>query len=183
MLQLNFTPFPDLLTERLLLRKTTISDADDIFFLRSDKSILKYLGKSPAKTVDEAIDFIKMINQSIDSNESILWAITVKESPKKVIGTICYWRILKEHFRAEIGYVLHPEYWGKGIMKEALLKVLEYGFNEMKLHSIEARLDEKNIASEAILKATGFTKEGFLKEDFFFEGSFSNTVIYSRLQQ
>ena len=49
----------------------------------------------------------------------------------KVIGSICYWRLLKQHYRAEIGYALHPQYWKKGLMKEAILKVLDYGYNTM----------------------------------------------------
>jgi len=181
MLELNFNIFPELSTERLLLRRLTANDTNDVFFLRSDESILKHLGRVPTRNMKEAEDFILMINQSIDSNESILWAITLKDNPVKVIGTICYWRIQKEHFRAEIGYVLAPDYWRKGIMREALLEILKYGFIEMKLHSIEARVDGENLASSALLENVGFIKEGLLKEDFFFEGNFYNTVIYSKL--
>ncbi len=182
MLQPNFTPFPELTTDRLLLRRLTMDDAPAIFFLRSNETVLKYIGREPAASIEEAIAFIQRIDNAIDSNESILWGITLRDNPTEVIGTICYWRLQPENYRTEIGYALHPGHWRKGIMKEAIQKVLEYGFETMKLHSVEARTSGDNIASGAILEATGFVKEGHLKEEFFFRGEFSDSIIYSRLQ-
>ncbi len=98
-----------------------------------------------------------------------------------MIGTIGLWRIIKEHYRAEIGYMLLPEHWKKGFAKEAVLKVVEYGFDEMKLHSIEAHINPKNAASAGLLEITGFVREAYFKEDFFFNGAFEDTAIYSLL--
>jgi ribosomal-protein-alanine N-acetyltransferase len=182
MLQTNFIPFPELKTERLLLRKLTMDDAEDIFFLRSDETVLEFVGKEPAATIKDAENFIKGINDDIDANELIMWGITLKDNPGKVIGSICYWRLLKQHYRAEIGYALHPEYWKKGLMKEAILKVLDYGYDTMQLNSIEARISPANIASAAILESTGFVREGYLKEEYFFRDKFFDTAIYSRLR-
>ena len=183
MLQQNFTPFPALKTNRLLLRRITMNDAPAIFFLRSDETVLKYIGKEPAASVKEAEEFIQRINKAVDADESIMWGISWQDNPTEVIGTICYWRLQPENYRAEIGYALHPAHWRKGIMKEAICKVLEYGFNSMNLHSVEARTSVDNFASGAILTATGFIKEAHLKEEFFFRGGFSDTIIYSRLIQ
>jgi [ribosomal protein S5]-alanine N-acetyltransferase len=183
MLQPNFTPFPELSTDRLLLRRITVKDAPELFFLRSDPAILQFLGKEPAKTIQEVIDFLALIDQNIDNNESILWGIALKEDTSKIIGTICYWNITKENYRSEIGYALVPAWWRKGVMKEAINKVLEYGFDTMKLHSIEARLSPGNIGSSAVLESTGFVKEGYFKDNFFYDGKFEDTLVYSRLQQ
>lgn len=159
-----------------------MNDSPEIFFLRSDETVLKFIGREPAASIDEASAFIQRINDSVDANESIMWAIALKDYPGKIIGNICYWRLQPENYRAEIGYALHPEYWRKGIMKEAIIKVLDYGFQEMKLHSIEARTSPDNIRSVSVLEATGFIKEAYHKEDFFFRGKFVDTIIYSRLQ-
>lgn len=183
MLQLDFTPFPELRTERLLLRRITVADAREIFFLRSDTVVLQYLSKEPVATIDDAVAFINKVNSDIDSNDAIIWAITLHNEPEITIGTICYWRVQKEHYRAEIGYALHPYYWRKGIMKEAILKVLGYGFDVMRLHSVEARINPLNLASAAILKTTGFIQEAYFKEDFCFNGKFEDTAVYSILQQ
>jgi ribosomal-protein-alanine N-acetyltransferase len=182
MLQPNFNPFPELSTERLLLRKMKTEDAPEIFFLRSDQTILQYLSKEPAKEISEAEDFISRINTDIDHNEAILWTISLKENPSKVIGTICFWRMLKEHYRAELGYVLSPEYWRKGFMRETILKILDYGFSTIGLHSIEARINPDNIASASLLESTGFVREAYFKEDFFRHGQFEDTAVYSRLK-
>ena len=182
MLYTDFHPFPELKTERLFLRKITMDDAGEIFFLRSNEIVLQFINKKPAVTMKDAEDFITRINDDIDAGEAIMWAIALKENPGKLIGTICYWRLQKKNYRAEIGYVLHPQFWKKGIMKEAMLKVIEYGFTGMGLHSIEARINPANSASAAILKSTGFVQEAYFKEDFFFLGAFFDTAVYSMLQ-
>lgn len=183
MLELNFTPFPELATERLLLRKLTLDDAPEIFFLRSDPAVLRYLGREPAIDVQEAENFIKTVTANLDNNEGIIWGITEKNESSKIIGTICYWNITKEHYRTEIGYALHPAYWGKGIMKEAIKSVLEYGFGHAGFHSVEARLSSGNRASAAVLEATGFVKEAHFREDFYFRGKFEDTLVYSILRK
>ncbi len=182
MLQPNFTPFPELSTERLLLRRITVKDAPELLFLRSDPAVLQFLSKKPATSIKEIEDFIGQIDLNIESNEGVLWGIALKEEPSKIIGTICYWHIVKENYRAEIGYALVPVWWRKGIMKETILKVLEYGFSTMGLHSVEARLNSANTGSSGVLESTGFVKEGCFKEDFFYAGKFEDTLVYSRLQ-
>lgn len=182
MMQPNFIPFPELETERVLLRKISLSDAPEIFILRSDENVLRFIGKEPATTIYEAETFIKMINDNIATGNAIMWGISLKNNPEKLIGNICFWNFQKENYRTEIGYALHPAYWRQGIMKETINKIIEYGFSSLGLHSIEALLSAGNTASAAILEATGFVKEGYLKENFYFRGKFSDTIIYSRLQ-
>ena len=182
MLQLNFHPFPELETERLLLRQITTDDAAEIFFLRSDEGVMRYIDRERAQSIQDAEAFIKKISADIDSNDSIIWALALKEHPMKLIGTICLWHFQKEHFRAETGYVLIPEFWKKGIMKEALVKALDYGFDTVGLHSIEAHIHPDNAASAALLEATGFEREAYYKENFYFRGRFLDTAVYSKLQ-
>lgn len=181
MLTFQFDPFPVLETRRLLLRQLTKEDAPEIFFLRSDSRVLTYLGKEPQEKAEEAENFIAQINQLIAANEGILWGITQKENPGLIIGTICFWNLQQDCHRAETGYVLHPELWGKGLMKEALAEVVNYGFNTLKLHSIEACLSPDNSASVALLETCGFVKEGLFKESFYFRGVYSDKLVYSRL--
>lgn len=179
MLTLNFTPFPVLETNRLLLRQLILADTEALFFLRSDEEMLRYLHKEPAKNTEEVMDFIKKINDFVIANESILWAIALKENPLLCMGTICFWNIRKEVYRAEIGYLLHPALQGKGVMKEAIQSVINYGFTQIQLHSIDAVVDPRNIASVKNLESFGFTKEAYLKEDFSFAGQFWDSVVYS----
>lgn len=181
MLELNFSPFPEIETERLLLRRMADADAPEILFLRSDDTVMKYIDREKTKSVEEAVAFIQTVNENIDRNESIMWAITLKNNPGTLVGNISFWRIINKNYRAEIGYMLHPDFWGKGIMKEALLAAIEFGFNKMKLHSIEAHINPDNTASGMLLEKTGFIREAYFKEDFFFRGKFIDSAIYSLL--
>lgn len=181
MLEPNFDPFPEIQTERLLLRRLTQNDSEEIFSLRSNADTMKYIGKPLAASLSEAIKFIGSVNESLMNNNGILWAIELKEFPGKLVGYIGHWRLIKEHYRAEVGYMLLPDYWRKGIMKEALNVVINYGFKEMKLHSIEAHINPDNKASSGLLECAGFIREAYFKEDFFSNGAFGDTAIYSKL--
>ena len=178
----NFSPFPEIRTERLLLRRMTTNDAEEILYLRSNDDVMKYIDRERTKTIEDAKSFLDKIETSLNSNNGIMWGITLKETPGELIGNIGYWRLIKEHYRAEVGYMLHPSFWKKGIMKEALLRVIDFAFDEMNLHSIEANINPGNTASATLLESTGFIKEAYFKEDFFFNGAFHDTIIYSRLK-
>ncbi|RNI32713.1 N-acetyltransferase [Hanamia caeni] len=181
MIEVNFQPFPTLTTSRLVLRKMGGGDNAQIFKLRADVRVMKYIGKKPMQTIAEADEFINLINDGITNNTGINWAMALKEDVNKLIGTIGLWRIIKEHYRAEIGYMLSPEYWRKGIGKEAILRIIDYGFNTLHLHSIEGKINPVNDASAKALESTGFIREALFKEDFFFNGQFEDTAIYSIL--
>ena len=183
MLEVNFMPFPLLTTARLLLRQLSAADTARIFEMRTDPVAMKYLGKPPMQKESEALALIEAIKLNLDNNDGITWAIALKEEPADLIGTIGYWKITKEHYRAEIGYMLMPRYFNKGYMTEAIIKTNEYAFNEMKLHSIEANINPFNAASEAILLKTGFVKEAHFRESFYFNGTFEDSAIYSLIKK
>jgi ribosomal-protein-alanine N-acetyltransferase len=180
MLTINFDPFPVLFTERLLLRQISHDDANEIFVLRSDKRVMQYIARPLAKTVEDAHELIEKNISLVKNNEAILWAITLKDVPA-LIGTICYWNIEPENYRAELGYMLHPDYQGKGIMQETLTAVLDYGFRKLALHSIVAIVDPENAASIKLLERNNFEREGYFKESCFFDGKFLDSVFYSIL--
>ena len=182
MLTINFSPFPNLETERLLLRRVDSDDIKEIFALRSNPETMKYIPRPLVKTDEDALEHIAMIDSKIDSNEGINWAITLKDNPK-LIGVIGHYRIKPENYRAELGYMLLPEYHGKGIVSEAVKEAVKYGFQVMKLNSLEAIIDPDNYASAKVLEKNGFVKEAHLKEYEFFEGRFLDTVIYSILNK
>lgn len=180
MLTLNFTPFPLIATNRLVLRQLDKSDVNEIFFLRSDPGVMKFIDRAPAKSTEEAFIFIEKINDLQKNVEGITWAITLKEDTK-LIGTICFWNIQKEHYRAEIGYVLHPGFQGKGIMQEAMTEVIKFGFEVMKLHSIEANTNPNNTSSIRLLERNKFIREGYFRENYFYNGKFYDSVVYALL--
>lgn len=115
--------------------------------------------------------------------EGITWGICLQEKPLQLVGTIGLWKIIKEHYRAEIGYMLLPEYFRRGIMKEAINAVTAYAFNGIGLHSIEANINPANEASERLLISAGFVKEAHFKENYYFNGCFLDSIIYSLVKE
>lgn len=179
MLTFNFNPFPTLTTERLQLRKTTLDDLHDFFHFRNTEEGLKYVDR-PKQSLQETEAILHKTIAAVENNENISWGIALKNTPK-LIGTIGFWRTIKEHHRAEIGYILSPEYWNSGIMTEAMRAVLKYGFDEMKLHSVEANVNPENAASIRLLEKCGFVKEAHFRENYYFDGKFLDSAIYSLL--
>jgi len=181
MLEPVFSPFPEITTQRLLLRSIEKTDAPEILFLRSDETVMQYIDREKTKTLEEAEEFINKIKTAAETNEGIMWAIALIDRPDILIGTIGFWRLIKQHYRAEVGYMLHPNHWNKAIMQEALQAAIKYGFESMKLHSIEAHINPDNIASGVLLEKCGFTREAYFKEDFYFRGKFIDSAVYSLL--
>ncbi|MBK9731843.1 MAG: GNAT family N-acetyltransferase [Chitinophagaceae bacterium] len=168
MQSLNFTPFPALTTERLSLRPLTTDDANEIYIHRSDERILEFLDMPKATSVEDALAFIQRITNHVANNESIFWGIQLINDPY-LIGSICLWNIEVAEDKAEVGYVLHPDYQGKGLMQEALAAVIDFGFNHLHLKIIVADLHSGNKKSLQLLQRNGFV----------FESKSEEMVIYS----
>jgi ribosomal-protein-alanine N-acetyltransferase len=130
MLNRSFTPFPILTTQRLTLRQLVINDEQEIFTLRSDNEINKYLDRKVSHTIDDARDIIGKVNDNINKNESLYWAITLGIR-NILIGTICLFSFSDENSKCEIGFELLTTFQGQGIMKEAAEKVVNYAFSEV----------------------------------------------------
>jgi [ribosomal protein S5]-alanine N-acetyltransferase len=155
----NFTPFPVLKTERLTLRQLLIVDANEIFALRSDENVNKYLNREPAKSIVDANNFIQGINGNIQRNESIYWAIALNGTAK-LIGTICLFDFSGDNSKAEIGYELSPGFQGKGIMQEAISIVIDFGMQHIGLNTLEAYTHSENQRSTRLLEKFNFKRHG-----------------------
>jgi ribosomal-protein-alanine N-acetyltransferase len=154
-MKFNFTPFPNILTERLTLRQVTSNDCSEILFLRSDKEVNTFIKRAAPSNLKDAELFLDKISKGIKSNELVCWGISLKENPK-MIGSICLWNFSTEANKAEVGYDLNPQFQNLGIMSEALKAVLEYGFKSLELNDIEAFTHFKNEHSVKLLKKNGF---------------------------
>lgn len=177
MLVLDNSTFTVLTTERLVLRKLSMDDLEAVFALRSDPVAMRYVPRPLAKDREEAAAHIQLILVTQQANEGLQWAITLKDNPS-MVGIIGFWRMKKEHYRAEIGYMVLPKYWGQGIVSEAIAAVVQHAFDTLGFHSIEAVIDPQNPASMRVLEKNGFVREAWFKEDFFYNGEFLDSVHY-----
>jgi ribosomal-protein-alanine N-acetyltransferase len=165
MLNLNFTPFPKITTQRLVLRQLQDDDVHELFALRTDKSVSRFLDRSLPESLNDVREFIAKVNQITHDNEGLYWVIT-RKNEDKLLGTIGLRNFGPEQYQAEIGYELHPDHQGQGFMHEAITHVLAYGFGQLGLQAIMADTDPGNLRSIEILERHGFVKINSLENTY-----------------
>jgi ribosomal-protein-alanine N-acetyltransferase len=175
-----FSNFPTLETERLILRKLCLEDAKDVFEYASDPEVAKYVSWEPHKSIEDSINLIKFTHEYYERKEGIIWGIVYKEN-NKVIGT-CDISPVTKHFRAEIAYALSRDYWGKGLMTEAVKEVIRFGFERMNLNRIQAMCIPENIGSYRVMEKVGMKYEGVIREYMYIKGKFQDLKLYSILR-
>lgn len=168
---------PTLHSERLELRELSDNDKPDLFKMRSNEKVLKYIERPKALNIEEIIVFIDRINNDVAINKVYYWAINLKNE-SKLIGTICLWNFSNNRKTAEIGYDLHPDYQGKGFMMEALNAVLKFAFKKLSIEIIEAFTHKHNATSINLLVKSGFQLIKEKKDD-----GFPNNIIFEIKKQ
>lgn len=176
-----YKEFPRIQTERLSLRAFEEEDALDLFGIRSNDTVMKYMDMTPMQSMDEAEGMISGILDDYKNRRGINWVICEHNS-NQMIGYVAFWNITEKNLRAELGYALRPAFWRQGIAREALQAIITFGFEDLKLHSIEANVNPSNIPSIILLKKLGFVREAYFRENYLFNGKFLDSVIYSLLE-
>ena len=177
-----FGEFPELQTERLLLREMTMADAEFYLKLFSDPEVVELTAFDPPNGIEGAKrELMEYCIRPFDENRGIRWGIVLK-SKAELIGTIGYinWVKARGH-RAEIGYDLLAAYRRRGIMTEAMGEVLRYGFEKMGLNRIEALVVPWNDASIGLLQKLGFHQDGVLRERTYFHCRYIDDLCFSLL--
>lgn len=181
MLNIELSTFPELTTERLVLRDLRPSDAEQVLAMRSDPEVMRHVNRPLAHTIDDALELIELINSRGAAGESVQWAITIKGNDS-VIGLIGFWRIVKEHHYAELGYTIAREHWGMGHATEAIAGTLDYGFGTLGFHRVEAITRPQNTASIRALEKNGFKLEGHLKENIRWNDEYHDSLHFGKLR-
>lgn len=170
--------FPALGNEQLWLRALQVEDVAEIYALRTDPEVNRYIPRPPMTDVDQAKRFIRKIHHSIEVGDWLYWAIT-QQGSDRLVGTVCLWQFQWQHARAEIGYELLPKFQRQGIMTAAARLVLDFAFQILHLHSVEARTVPENLRSTRLLERLGFGLEGHFSERLHFEGHFWDEAVYA----
>jgi [ribosomal protein S5]-alanine N-acetyltransferase len=173
--------FPSLETERLKLRPLAIEDADYIFRLLTDPKVTRYTMDGPLLDNTQARDLIEFYLGPKGKTEN-RWGIIHKKDDR-LIGTCGFHRWAQQHYRAEIGCDLDPDYWGWGYMTEALRAAVQNGFERMKLNRIEAIVDVKNDSAIRLLEKLDFQREGTLRDYCHLNATFYDQYLFSLLRE
>jgi len=149
-------------TERLIIRKISISDVDMILKIDKQEETQKYLGGIKNKTKEERIAFVEKKLQKYD--KGLVGQLTVCLEDETPIGLIGL-DINEENLTGEISYIFDYDYCNKGYCTEACKKILEFCFTKLNLKSVNADIVDGNASSKRVLEKLGFTyQDSFVKE-------------------
>ena len=173
--------FPDLQTERLLLREITPADAPALFAIHSDGEWMQWYGVDPLVDPSQAEQLAELFAGWFAARTGFRWGIE-RLSDKRFIGTCGLFRWNKSWHNCVVGYEIARDCSGHGYMREALRPVLDFGFAEMDLHRIQAETHPQNAASIALAQHLGFRFEGVHRGQAFWNGQFHDLNCYSLLE-
>lgn len=174
--------FPRLETDRLILRQLRTEDAANLFEIFSMDEVTQYYNLDNFVAIEQAEQLIERWNQRFEEGQSIRWGIALR-SDDRIIGTCGYHNWRRADCKAEIGYELNPNHWSKGLMTEAVNRIVSFGFEEMQLNRIEAYVFVTNTASQKLLEKSGFHQEGLLQECYRKNDSFIDALLFAKLQK
>ena len=178
-----FSQFPQLETQRLLLRQVRPTDAQAIFDYFADPAVTRYYNLDTFISLSQAERMVDSFRRSYREKQAIRWGIVRKRAPERLLGTCGYHHWARHFFKAEIGYELARPFWGQGIMTEALTAMIRMGIARMDLNRIEALVMRGNDASLRLLRKLGFREEGVLRQYGYWKGAFHDLHMMALLQQ
>lgn len=173
-----FNKVPTIRTEKLIYSKIDINDIHDLFDLFSDSEVTYYMGIQTVKNIDEIKEWLYRIEHEYTLNKSVEWSIRLSEDGQ-FVGRGGFKNLDFKHKKAEISGSILKKYWNKGIGKESLKAIIDYGFNNLCLHRIYSYLWPHNTRVIKILEQYGFNHEGTLKDNYFYNDKFGDSAIYA----
>ena len=168
-------------TKRLILRPVSINDAQDIYEYSSDEEVTKMVTYDTYTSMEDAYQSLNHFFLNRDPNVQFEAMAIVDKNTQKMIGT-CDASALFRKDMAEVGYVLHKDYWHKGIMTEAMRAYCQWLFEEKGLRRLELTHDPRNIGSKKVAEKLGFVYEGKRRAYIKIEGAYSDMPYYSLLK-
>lgn len=166
---------------RLYFCPLSAEDSDAIHEYASDSAVSKYIGWALKQTPEETLGFVEeMISR--EKQGTHLYATVKLKDTHQVIGTVMLFNFDHEAKNAEVGYVFHRQYWGKGFGSEALQLIDDFAFNTLKLHRLHARVVSGNMGSARVLEKNNYLREGRLRDHYKIENQYYDSLIYGKLQ-
>ncbi len=172
---------PNIEGERVQLRWLTTNDVNSLFSIFSDPKVMRYWSSLPLADVAAAEKLLAEIHSYFEKRNLFQWGVA-RQTDNRIIGTCTLFHLDPDNRRAEIGYALGSENWGKGYMGDALKLLLNFCFDNLNLHRLEADVDPQNTASIKVLERLGFQREGYLRERWLVGGNVQDSLFYGLLK-
>ena len=179
--------FPQITTERLILRDFSASDAPAVFAIFSEDRVTEFYDLETFSSLGQAEKMVaaRMRGNAELSGNYRRWAICLAHAPDTHIGSCGFHSVNKAFHSVEIGYDMHPAHWGKGYAYEAVAAMLGFCFaNDLPFHTnrVAATTDLDSHRSMKLLKRLGFFEEGVLRQYGFWKGRYQDVRMFSLLR-
>ena len=165
--------------DRVRLRPFRADDRDDVYALFSDPDVTRYWSFPAWTERAQADEFLRPLLSSTDDT-MLPWVVADRASDR-MVGTTTIYAMHRAQRRAEIGYTLLREHWGKGLAREAVMRTLVYGFEDLQLRRFEADIDPRNAPSIALVERLGFQREGYMRERWIVAGEVCDSAMFGLL--
>lgn len=176
---MNIDLFHALEGKDIYFKALNVKNDKEIHSYASDEEVSRFIGWRLMNTLAETHDYIiEMLKR--ECVETHLYASIVLKETEKIIGTAMIFNFDLEAKHAEIGYVFHRDYWGKGYGTEVVKLMNDFSFEVLKLRKLHAHVVSANIGSSRILEKNGFELEGQLKNYYFIEGKYYDSLIFGK---
>jgi ribosomal-protein-alanine N-acetyltransferase len=177
-----FVEQPDIVTERLLLRKLSPDDAPAVFEYGSRDAVTRNVLFPQHESLADSEAFLAKIFDQKGIEFGVVWGIVLKENGK-LIGTIGLHHINLENKRLEVGYALHDDYWNKGIVTEATKALIDSVYSNTTINRIEALCVSDHVRSYRVMEKAGMQFEGILRQASLMKSGLCDMRIYSILRE
>lgn len=174
---------PVLETSRLMLRPLNKDDIDAIFEYCSDPEVSKLTTWQTHQTKQDSMVLVEYALGNYKRGLSEPYGITLKNNPKKIIGTVGWFWNTKPHKSIEIAYALARPFWGKGLMVEAATALINEALNKNDINRISSRCISENKSSQRVMEKLGMRIEGTLRQSMFVKGKFVDITHLSMTRQ
>jgi ribosomal-protein-alanine N-acetyltransferase len=178
---MSITIFHGLEGENICFKPLNTNDAQEIHNYASDENVSRFIGWPLMKTLNETYDYIEEMLKR-ESAGTHLYASVILKSTQEIIGTAMIFNFDREAKHAEIGYVFHSSHWGKGYGTETVALMNDFAFETLNLHKIHARVVHANIGSARVLEKNGFGLEGRLKDHYFIDEVYYDSLLFGKFQ-
>jgi len=177
----DFTHFPTLETDSIILREMSPEDVTALLMHFGNSEVVKFIGMQPIKTIEQANEWLRWMGGFFAAKDGLRWGISLRDT-EEFIGSAGLHHWNREAHYAEIGCDIAHPYWGNGYGQEAMRRLIEFGWENMKLNRIEADVVKGNMRSMHVLEKLGFKKEGVLRQRLLKGGKYYDVYLFGLLR-
>lgn len=170
-------------TARLDLRPHTLENYDALHDLHSRDDVTRYLPWSARDADASRAALRRHLDPRLDRDDDAITLAAHDRESGRLVGELTLFLRSTEHRGGEVGYVIHPDFQGRGLATEGAAAMLQIGFEVMRMHRVVARIDSRNHASAAVLERLGMRREAVLVENEWFKGEWGTEVDYAILER